>query len=179
MREGLFRFGQWFSAQNRKFSFYRDPVAHFICKGVVDDAMSKTFDVVAPGTEDILPWNDALHRVMPDHYSEFLQAIYFQRRDGQALETFMEKDGTLVNFAGAMGQYRLYRNALGQPTKGTFTPQIQDFPGVKVQTLDMEENDNFMELIVARREKIGEGMSIIEPLWDVLFAIYMLVTHSA
>jgi hypothetical protein len=140
--------------------------------------MSKGFDVIEPGTEDKLDWNDELQKASLDHYDEFLQAIYWQRRDGRALQSFMKKENELVNFAGAAGQYRLYKNALGKPTKGTFTPQIDGFPGTKTQKLKAEE-DNFMELIVDRREKIAEGMSVLEPVWDVLFAIYMLVSHSA
>lgn len=178
IREGLFRFGQWFSRQNRKFSYYRDPFANFLCKGVIDDAMLKGFDVAKVGTEELLKWNDALQKVLPDHYDEFMQTMYFQQRDGKGLQLMMKKESVLVNFAGAVGQYRLWKNALGKPTKGTFTPQIDGYPGAKLQSLDADE-DNFMELIINRREKIGEGMSVLEPLWDVLFAIYMLVSHSA
>lgn len=178
IREGLFRFGQWFSKANRKFVFYRDPIGNLICEGVVDDAMSKGFDVVKPGTEDLLNWNTEYQKVSIDHYDEFLQTIYFQRRDGKALQSFMQKDNVLVNFAGAEGQYYLVKDEVAQAISGWFQINIIGFTGHKRQTLNAEE-DNFMELIIRRKDRVGEGLSELEPLWDVLFAIYMLVSHSA
>jgi len=161
IREGLFRFGQWFGQQERKFSYYRDPISNFLCRGTIDDGMSKGFDVVQIGTDKILTWNDELQKVQPLHYPEALQSCYFQQRDGKSLQLFMSKEGSLVNFAGSAGQYRLWKNSLGKPTKGTFTPRIEGFPGAVIQKLDMAKEDNFMELIVHRRENVGEGMSVI------------------
>jgi len=178
IKEGLFRFGQWFSATNIKFSYYRDPISNLLCKGVIDDAMAKGYDLVKQGTEELVDWNDEFQKMRTKHFREFKQTIYFQRRNGISLHAFSESDGQLISFAGALGQYMLDYDANGNPTKGVFDVPLINYAGMPSIDLDATK-DNFIELIIDRKENINEGMSVLEPVWDVLFAIYMLVSHSA
>jgi len=139
--------------------------------------MAKGFDVAKPGTEELLPWNDAMQKIMPGHYQEYLQTIYFQRRDGRSLHTFIKNGADVVNMAGAFNQYEITRDSMGIATTGRFRPTIRNHAGAPSKILNFKKDS--MELIVGRRDQIGDGMSILEAPWDVLFAIYMLISHSA
>lgn len=181
-REGLFRFGQTFDLENIKYSYYRDPFANFLCYGLVAEAI-KGFDIVNPETGVPHNSNRMFQKQIRKHLPELIWMIAKKRRDGKVLGAFMDpgnsEDPIFRGFARK--DYIADYDKFGRPDKFRATSKIHRVSMTSTHEFTKTDFDSgkVREFIYKRREKVNYGMSILEPVWDILFALYMLISHSA
>jgi len=184
MREGLFKFGQLFTLRNMRYTYHRNGFANFLCKGLVDDAVGNGFKCTKPGTDEEMHWNKKLQEKLEKDYSEIKLPLYWQRRDSKSLMAFMvdkEDDSKFIPRAFAVDQYRPKYNEFGDLVSAVAKSKIKGYPTIQDHNFSEEDikADTVREIIFERRDQVNEGLSELEAPWDVLYAIYMLVSHSA
>ena len=178
-REGLFKFGQWFSLQNLKYTYYRVPIARLICVVTVDDALRKGWTVVEPGNEKPVKWNQDAQKHIRNHLPELLQAYYFARRDGESLLGAFEHEGTFIIRAFPKGDYNLVLDDVGAIKSGWATSKYINHQKQPKHIISKDNRDRFIKVILKRRDRQYEGLSELEGVWDTIFALTMLQSHSA
>lgn len=192
-REGLFRFGQKFVNKNIQFKYYRDIMTRLICVDIIDEAFSDGVILTKKGengkkTEDPVDWFDDWKKESDKHWKEQLNSYYLERRNGQALTQWIVANSKLKLYSFSEDDYEPeYDKLTAELTGGKTELKIINvvevtkltFGGKTKSDTHHSTIDQVQEIMTRRKEQVNEGLSILEIAWDVLTAIYMLMSHSA
>ncbi len=192
-REGLFRFGQKFVNKNIQFKYYRDIMTRLICVDIIDEAFSDGVILTKKGeddkpTSDPVDWFDDWKKESDKHWKEHLNSYYLERRNGQALTQWIVANGKLKLYSFCEDDYEPeYDPLTAELIGGKSFLKIINIPETKTLTFGKTAKgitpdskiEQVQEIMTRRKELVNEGLSIVEVAWDVLTAIYMLMSHSA
>ncbi len=187
-REGLFRFGQKFVNKNIQFKYYRDIMTRLICVDIIDEAFSDGVTLLKPDTQEPVEWFKDWKKESDKHWKEHLNGYYLERRNGQALTQWIVANAVLKLYSFSEDDYEPEYNKLtAELIGGKSFLKIINIPETKTLTFGgMVKGDpphskieQVQEIMTRRKELVNEGLSILEIAWDVLTAIYMLMSHSA
>jgi len=167
-----YRFGQQFDFEKIRFMWRRTPYAHRLVVDVVNDAIGKGFNVkYADG--DVVEKNEQIRMKLKEHWKNIKKVIFYQRAYGGGLGKYYKKKTSEIYMA--FDEYFASYDKFGDATKfsvmykiGGTTPTFES-----KDIIDGELKDVF-ELIVDEGGRIGDGISILEPVWDTLFSLMML-----
>lgn len=192
-REGIFRFGQRFTLHNVRFRIKRDDLAYYLVYGLIKEALGDGFDLVKPGTEEVVEWNDEFQEESAKHFEESLLAVGLEREAGDSLAAFMKAKGKLKLWAFAQDQYEIkYEepSVSGNIISGKMDLNISTHTSITKITFGGTAPENPINHIVKVEDVFeiitrpdplvkNKGISLLEPCWDTLIARYMLISHSA
>lgn len=187
-REGLFRFGQKFVNKNIQFKYYRDIMTRLICVDIVDEAFSDGVTLLKPDTQEPVDWFKEWKEESDKHWKEHLNGYKLERRNGQALTQWIVANGELKLYSFSEDDYEPeYDKLTAELTGGKTELKIINVTDVTKLTFGGKTKsdthhssiDQVQEILTRRKEQVNEGLSILEIAWDVLTAIYMLMSHSA
>ena len=187
-REGLYRFGQDFINKNIQFKYYRDIMTRLICVDIVDEAFSDGVTLFKPDTQEPVEWFKDWKKESDKHWKEHLNSYKLERRNGQALTQWILAKGKLKLYSFSEDDYEpKYNDLTAELTGGKTFLKIVNVVDTKILTFGGEPGNDthhssieqVQEILTRRKEQINEGLSITEIAWDVLTAIYMLMSHSA
>lgn len=193
-REGLFRFGQRFVNKNIQFKYYRDIMTRLICVDIIDEAFSDGVILTKKGedgkpTSDPVDWFDDWKKESDKHWKEHLNSYYLERRNGQALTQWIVANAKLKLYSFCEDDYEPdYDDLTSELIGGKSFLKIVNIPETRTLTFGKMTKadetphstiDQVQEIMTRRKELVNEGLSITEIAWDVLTAIYMLMSHSA
>ena len=178
-KEGLFRFGQPFSSENVKFRYYRDAITRFICVRIPDESLGNGLDVFKRGTEELVEWIDDYRTEEAKHWKEFKNSMYLHERNGNALDTFIKLKNEWYNFSYATNSYELdYDKDTTLPVKGKIDHIVHNVPQSTTWKIpDDVKLEQLREIITFRKESFNEGLPSIEPAWDLITSLYILISH--
>ncbi|KKL52901.1 hypothetical protein LCGC14_2280840, partial [marine sediment metagenome] len=187
-REGLFRFGQKFVNKNIQFKYYRDIMTRLICVDIVDEAFSDGVTLFKPDTQEPVEWFKDWKKESDKHWKEHLNSYYLERRNGQALTQWIVAKGKLKLYSFSEDDYEPeYDKLTAELTGGKTELKIINVTDVTKMSFGGKEKsdahhstiDQVQEIMTRRKEQVNEGLSILEIAWDILTAIYMIMSHSA
>lgn len=89
-----FKVGGTINLNRLKFYYYRDGIAYFLCRRLLDEALGKGFDIKQKG--EIVNWFDDAKETIFDVFSELIAGGSFERRDGKSLIAFMKSEKKLI-----------------------------------------------------------------------------------
>ncbi|KKN03473.1 hypothetical protein LCGC14_1107370 [marine sediment metagenome] len=187
-REGLFRFGQDFNLKNLRFRIDRDNLCYFLIYGLPEEAFGDGFDLVKPGTEEVVDWNDKFQEEAKKHHAEGINAVSLEYEGGESLATFMINKGKLKLWAFPIDQYEIqYEEVTGKIKGGKADIKIANVTGETKITFGSEKSvdnhlelDNVYELLTRPIPELkNKGRPLLQPAWDAIIARYMLISHSA
>ncbi|MCK5616027.1 hypothetical protein KAR91_79930 [Candidatus Pacearchaeota archaeon] len=192
-REGLFRFGQRFVNKNIQFKYYRDIMTRLLCVDIINEAFSDGVILTQKGedgkkTEDPVEWYDEWKVESDKHWKEHLNSYYLERRNGQALTQWIVAKGKLKLYSFSEDDYEPeYDELTAELIGGKSFLKIVNIPKTKdlffgtLKGVDKPHStiEQVQEIMTRRKEIVNDGLSILEIAWDVLTAIYMLMSHSA
>ena len=193
-REGLYRFGQRFVNKNIQFKYYRDIMTRLICVDIIDEAFSDGVILTKKGedgkkTKDPVDWFDDWKKESDKHWKEHLNSYYLERRNGQALTQWIVANSKLKLYSFCEDDYEPdYDELTSELIGGKSFLKIVNVSETKTLTFGKMEGvdqtphskiEQVQEIMTRRKEQVNEGLSITEIAWDVLTAIYMLMSHSA
>lgn len=181
-KQGAFRVGGQITLNNLRQQYYRDSIAYFLCFGLVEEAIGKGFDIVDKKTQEPVPWNDAFQVYLERDLDEIVRSLALERRDGASLAAFLEEENEedLLFRAYPKQDYEPKYHNTGKLKTVKATSKIADHPVEVVHDLTEEETAlQVKQLLYRRREKINQGMSYLEPIWDDLIAVYFLISNLA
>lgn len=170
-------------------------MAHFLCYGIPDEALGKGW---VPRKEDESPvdWaNEFANDIwVKKDLRQLIKAYALERRDGKSLLAFMDAPGHERGFvfrAFSRENYEIEYDEFGEISYVKATSKISGRSKDIDHYFGMKENEGVekpdkgngikfvRELIFRPREDTNEGMSYLEPIWDVLMGLYFLRSHSA
>lgn len=177
-----YRFGQDFTYQNCKYAWRRQPYPNKLVVGTVDDAIGKGFNIIDVKTKKTILKNDEARAVINTVWKDLKKTIYYDRAYGKGLGVFylIEKEGVpneeLVLWRSYdPSHYYAFYDKFGIASKYVVTDFVG---GVDAQSFMSEIIDEDLlrsyELIIREDEEKGEGLSVLEPVWDTLFSLSML-----
>lgn len=177
-REGAFRFGGQISYDNLREHYYRDDITYFLCKGLIEEAIGKGFEVVDDNDQP-LDWNDEFQDVLGQYIPELIRGLAIERRDGRALLAFMSDSGNLYFRSFTQEFYGVDYNKFGDIEEAVAKSRIDGYPSDVDHRFEQSDIDSIREIILRRREKVNSGMSYMEPIWDISIALYFVASHIA
>lgn len=179
MKSGAFRFGQDFTYRNAKFFLRRHPFAKFISGGIPLEALSN-FNLVRPDTaREKITNNSKLVKLTRQFYTELKRGIKLSRNYGKAYFQFYKINGKLVFRAFEPANYDAQYDEAGSVIQVEASALVRGVASNNRQKWTGKALEVGFELINEETDVRGEGISELEIVWDVLYAIYMLVSHSA
>ena len=187
-REGLFRFGQNYVNKNIQFKYYRDIMTRLICVDIVDEAFSDGVTLFKPDTQEPVEWFKDWKKESDKHWKEHLNSYYLERRNGQALTQWVNISNKLKLYSFREDDYepeydKLTAELIGGKTELKIINAVDikklTFGGTKASKEHHSTINQVQEIMTRRKEQVNEGLSVLEIAWDVLTAIYMIVSHSA
>jgi len=172
-----YRFGVSFDYAKVKFAWRRQPYANKLVVGVIDDAIGKKFDIIDVGTGESIENNKEAMEVIETMWLDIIKNIHFQRAYGKSLGMLFKVDGREMPVWRAYdtNDYFVEYDDFGFPIKYTITNRIGG-TAAKVDMRDVVANelDFTYELIINETEAKGDGISVLESVWDQLFALSQL-----
>ncbi len=187
-REGLYRFGQDFVNKNIRFKYYRDIMTRLICVDIIDEAFSDGVTLLKPDTQEPVEWFKDWKKESDKHWKEHLNSYYLERRNGQALTQWIVANSKLKLYSFSEDDYEPdYDELTAELIGGKTFLKIINVPNTKTLTFGKMVKgetphsaiEQVQEIMTRRKELVNEGLSITEIAWDILTAIYMLMSHSA
>lgn len=171
-----YRYGQDFTYDNVKFAWRRQGYANRLVVGVVDDAIGKGFNVIDTATKKPIEKNDQAREIIEEMWVDIKKTIYFDRAYGKSLGMF-SLGGQQVPIWRAydISHYFVSYDEASFPTKYTITNKVG---GVEAKSFIVEVIDDELsftyEILIREDVEKGEGISVVEPVWDTLFALSSL-----
>ena len=174
-----YRFGQDFTYENIRFAWRRQGYGHKIVVGCVDDAIGKGFNIMDITNEEPIKIdnNQEAMEIINSLWVDIKKPCYYESAYGKGLGSFFQNKQSLDPFFRAWdtrGYYAQY-DKLGQTVQYDVTNKVGGtHASAELQTLMGDELGRAYEIIIREDEEKGEGLSIIEPVWDTLFALSSL-----
>ncbi|MEE9410832.1 MAG: hypothetical protein V3V41_07890 [Candidatus Heimdallarchaeota archaeon] len=175
-----YRMGQNISVENYRFATDRQSYANRIVKGVADDALGKGFDIVDVD-QDRKPIknNTEAKKVIRKMYDRFMQQVYYEREYGKSLGQFFKFGDEPLYRAYAIDKYAPTYNAIGKLIKATVRNETGGLnPDFVERDLSASQLASSIELITRPSEVLGEGTSVLEPIFDILFSLELINEQS-
>jgi hypothetical protein len=205
-RDDRFRYGIGFDYEKAKYMLYGNAYAAFITDGIFQEALAPGFDVINPKDDTEVDWNDEFWDKLEPMWNDFLPIGKYERTYGKALLSVMQntldKDELIVRVFEPKN-YEPYYDKTGkiayvEATEyigGTIAEEIKHKLGNKPvkdsnigsmppSTLPNKSNgkqadlDWVHEVIIRTKDKIGEGASYIEPVFDTLYGLQTVSANS-
>lgn len=179
LREGAFRFGGQITYDHLREHYYRDDITFFLCKGLIEEAIGKGFEVIDKKTEETLDWDDQLQEYLERDMPEIVRSLAMERRDGRVLSAFL-KNGTKLYFRSFTHDfYGVDYDEFADIKEAIALSRIHNYPTDVPHVFKDKKLETIRELILRRREKVNSGMSYMEPVWDISIALYFVASHIA
>lgn len=172
-----YRYGQIFNKQNIKFVWRRQGYGHKLVVGVVDDAIGKGFNVNDMATMKPIEKNDDIWVVIQTMWKDLKKTCYYERGYGKGLGSFYQIDGEEIPIWRAYDtrNYFAEYDEFGRATKYTVTNEVGGVMArSQIKQIIDDELDFTYEIILREDNIIGEGMSVLEPVWDTLYSLSTL-----
>ena len=171
------RFGHDFTYDNIRFAWRRQPYASKLVVGTVDDALGKGFKIIDTATKKAIKNNDAAWSIIKTIWKDIKKTIYYDRAYGKGLGVWYLEAGEEIPMWRAYDTRNYYAtyDELARPKMYVITNTVG---GTEAQSKTREIIDdelNFAYEIITREDvTLGEGLSVLEPVWDTLFALSQL-----
>lgn len=172
-----YRFGQDFDYDKVRFQWRRTPYANRLVVGVVADAIGKKFNVIDTETGEPVENNEEIKDIIETMWLDILKTIHFQRAYGKSLGMFFTVDGMDVPIFRAydMRHYFVEYDEFGFPIKYNITNNVGGVMAISTgRDVVDDELDFTYELLIDEEEAKGEGLSVLESVWDTLFSLMQL-----
>lgn len=172
-----FRYGQDFTYFNAKVAWRRKGYANRLVVGVVDEAIGKGFHVIDVKTKKPVKNDDEIREVLELLWLDIKKACYYDRAYGKSLGMFFYETGMTMPIFRAfdINNYFVKYNELAIAEQYDITDKVGGmFTSTKTrQVIDNDLNAAY-EIIIREDDTKGEGLSVLEPVWDTLFALSSL-----
>lgn len=171
----IFRYGQFFTKEQLRINSRRNPYANFLTYGIVDEIFDKGVEPIIEG-QNAKYAVEILNSVANEHLASIKKACVYDRIYGKALITLTENNGEFFFRAFPPDKYEIDYDAFGRITRvvthtNTAIEVLTDeFTGEQLQWI--------YEIISTPSEKIGEGISVLEPIWDELYSLSLLNANA-
>lgn len=172
-----YRYGQLFTYDNAKVAWRRQAFAHKLVVGVVDDAIGKGFNIIDSKTKKIIKNNTEAQEIIATMWTDLKKTMYYDRAYGKSLGMFFLPAGANIPIWRAydIRNYYASYDKFAIPTMYHITNSVG---GTDAQSETMEVIDGDLdfayEIITREDDEKGEGLSVLEPVWDTLFALSSL-----
>jgi hypothetical protein len=173
-----YRFGQDVSFEKIEYQVRRTPYAHRITHGAVDDAIGKGIKIIDFNSREQIKNNAMAVKTISGMWIDIKKAMYDERSYGKSLSQFFKmnkKSDTPVLRSYDVKHYYAKYDKYAVAEKYTLINKIGGTHAISNQQEIIDrELDRSYEIILRETEEKGEGISIIEPVWDTLFSLAML-----
>lgn len=169
-----FRFSQDFTHDNITHAWRRQPYANKLVVGVVEQAIGKGFNVIDTKTKKPLEKNDDIREFIEEIWLDLKKTIHYERAYGQSLGS-MFSDNLNNPFWRAYDKYWGDYDENAQATKYIATNYVGGISAIATPKEFIDGDLLFTyELLIRESSTKKIGISILEPVWDTIFALSSL-----
>jgi hypothetical protein len=184
-----FQYGQNFNYWATKFRLDRDGIFKFICRGIVEEAILKGYDVVERKSRQVIDNSHEIMRYMRKHRKHIINVAEFARGYGHGLITSQTVDGKIEFLSHAPEYYKYGYNEQNQFDQASVKTQYKDIDiGASVGARDLNSEPpvqtskpsiwHVVDSTTARHVMPiesgirGMGRAYINPIFDDMWALY-------
>lgn len=179
-RDDRFRYGQGFTLQNIDHMILRSPFAYILTYGVIEDALNKGFVLKDPESEKPVDWFDKFKAVYEPMKLDAEKACVFERAHGKSLSILFDdgRDGLMLRVFSRSNYFPEYDDKY----KTTMIKANERVGGTRgktiTHTLIQKDLEKTFELIIREGEEKGDGLPVVQPVWDTLYSLRVLDANA-
>ena len=177
--DSKFRFGQHFTNEQIDYMSRRNPYANKLTYGVVRDAIGKGFKLVDENDKDIDVSKD-FEKDMKKYLRVIINAFAYERAYGKAILAVFRESNKIALHAFSKQSYRVSYDKFGNIKEASLSLKIGGtIPSTETVEYSKRDAEKYIvEIITRPLETIGEGESVMLPVWDQLFGLSVLDEHA-
>jgi hypothetical protein len=171
------RFGHDFTYDNIRYAWRRQPYANKLVVGTVDDAIGKGFDIIDVATKKPVEKNDEIIQLIKTMWPDLKKTCYYDRAYGKGLGMFFLEEGMVVPMFRSYDTRNYYADydEFARPTMYMITNNVGGISAKSEVREVIDEELDFTYEIITREDVVKrEGISVLESVWDTLFALASL-----
>ena len=172
-----FRYGQSFTYDNITYAWRRQPYSNKLVVGVVENAIGKGFNVVDSKTRKPIMKNEEIRELLDTMWIDIKNSIFYERAYGKSLGMFWQFDdrGMPLWRAYDTNHYFAQYDEFAVPIKYDVINRVGGtHASANQHQIIGEQLKSTYELIIREDMDKGEGRSVLEPVWDLIFALSSL-----
>lgn len=178
--QGVFLFGQFFDHFSINFIIHRDGIARYLVKGIVEEAIGKGFDITDPDSKEPVDWNSKFQELQEPHFNELVEIAKIGRSYGQSVGTTLETKDKNLMFRGYEPvdyELKFTNEGILERIKAWFRINTASIP-LNTHIWEGDELVDTFYYVYDPKTIVGEAMSYLEPIWDALWALYVIHQNS-